>query len=462
MTDSMTTELGRWTRLELPDPEAMAADQRGIYDRAVEFFGGPYGPRMPLLFSPDLDTVWTAFGEALKVSELSPAARELTILTTARWWDAQFEWQAHEVKGRAAGLGDEVIEAVRAGRRPVAEEPWIGAIFDYVSELLGRHSIRDATYARLLSLIGPEQLVEMTVLVGYYGNVAISLAAHAAPLPPGVEAPLPPRTGAGDVRPVREFLATADDGAHLQVRCDGDPAAPALLLSNSLGTDLTMWEPQIAPLADRFCVIRYDSRGHGRSDVTPAPYTTERLGRDALAVLDAAGIERAAVCGVSQGGMVAQWLAINAPRRVEAAVIANSAAYIGGPDAVRERIEAVRAGGPASLVEAIVERWFRPEFVAREPRQVEAIKRVFCATPTEGYLGCCAALGDLDLREGLARIEAPTLVIAGDADPAGPLSASEAIVAAVPGAELLVLPAAHLSNVEQADRFTAAVIGLAG
>jgi 3-oxoadipate enol-lactonase len=462
MGDSIATELERWTRLEMPLPAGMADDQRRIFDRAVEFFGGPYGPRLPLLFSPDLDVVWTEFGEALKKSELPPPLRELTILVTARWWDSQFEWQAHEAKARAAGLAEETVAAVKVGRRPADDDPRVVAIFDYVSQLLGRHAISDAAYARLLELIGPEQLVEMTVLVGYYGNVAVSLNAHAAPLPAGTEAPLRPRAGAEDTRPVRELEAEADDGAVLHVRCDGDPAAPPLLLSNSLGTDLTMWEPQIAALADRHLVVRYDSRGHGRSDVTPAPYTTERLGRDALAVLDAAGVQTAAVCGVSQGGMVAQWLAIEAPARVIAAVVANSASYIGGPEQVRPRIEAVRAGGTTAIVEEIVKRWFRPEFAAREPRAVEAIRRVFCATPTEGYLGCCAALGDLDLRSGLAEIAVPTLVIAGDADPAGPLEVAEEMARRIPGAELLVLPAAHLSNVEQAERFTAAVLELLG
>lgn len=458
---SIENELGRWTRLEFPELEAMDKEQRRIVEGAVAFSGGPYGPRIPLVFKPELDLFWHRFGEALKSSGLPSRWRELTILVTARCWDSQFEWYAHEERARAAGLADATVEAVRAGRRPQDEDPLVEAIFDYVTELLLRHAIRDGTYRRLLELLGPDQLVSLTVLAGYYSNVAVSLAAHDAPLPNRVELPLKPRAGIGDTRLVREFYADAD-GAALFVRCDGDPASPPLLLSNSLGTDLSMWEPQIAAFADRFYVIRYDSRGHGRSDVTPAPYTTERLGRDALAVLDATGIERAAVCGVSQGGMLALWLAVNASERVEAVVTANGTSYVGGPDAVADRIAAVRAAGTESIAGGIVERWFRPDFVAREPRQVEAITRVFRATSAEGYVGCTAALGDLDVRDGLAGIAAPTLVITGDADPVGSLAKTEEMAAAIPNAELLILPAAHLSNVEQAGRFTAAVLDFLG
>jgi 3-oxoadipate enol-lactonase len=439
----------------------MSASQRLIYDAAVDFFGGPYGPRMPLLFSPDLDAVWAAFGAELQRTSLPAPARELAILVTARCWDSQFEWYAHEPMAVNAGLSQEIVDAVRIGRRPQSEDPLIGAIFDYVTALLKHRAVHDAVYERLRELLGPEQLTILTVFVGYYSNVAISLAAHAAPLPNGGRPPLPSRYGGDDLRSVRELYAQAD-GAELYVRCDGDPLAPPLLLSNSLGTDITMWEPQMRALTEHFMVIRYDYRGHGRSDVTPGPYTLDRLGLDALAVLDAVGVERVRGCGVSLGGMIGQWLGINAPSRVDGLVIANSSSYIGGPEQVRPRIEAVKRDGVASIVDAIVPRWFTPAFIERDARQVERIKRVFSSIPTEGYAGCCAALGDLDFRDRLGEINVPTIVIGGEYDPATPPGEAARMAKAIPRARLLMLPAAHLSNVEQAEQFIQAVIDLLG
>lgn len=466
METENTTVLKEWTRLKLPDPDEMSPAQRRIYDRAIDFFGGPYGPRMPLLFRPELDVVWTEFGAELQRTSLPPRLREMVILTTARCWDSNFEWHAHEPMAVIAGLDQEIIDSVKRGRRPQTDEPAIGAIYDYVTQLLDRHVIDDGIYERLLDLIGPEQLVVVTVFAGYYSNVAISLAAHAAPLPDGDPPPLAPRehasTAAGSGSgPVRELYADAD-GAELYVRCDGDPLLPPLLLCNSLGTDTTMWEPQMEQLAEHFLVIRYDYRGHGRSDVTPGPYTLDRLGLDALAVLDAVGAQRARICGVSLGGMMAQWLAINTPGRVEGLVIANTGSYIGGPEQVRPRVEAVKRDGVASIVDSIIPRWFTPGFIARHPRVVQRTRRVFCAVPDEGYAGCCAALGDLDFRDRLGDIGVRTIVIGGEHDPAVPEGAAASMSDAIPDAELLMLDAAHLSNVEQPEAFAGAVLSLLG
>jgi 4-carboxymuconolactone decarboxylase len=171
----------------------MSEPQRRIHDGAVEFFGGAYGPRMPLIFSPGLDTAWAALGAELQKSELPQRLRELAILVTARCWDSQFEWHAHEPLAVAAGVARPVIESIRAGERPEsAADADELAVYDYCEELLERHAVSDAIYARVRDRLGVTQHVELTVLIGYYSNVAISLAAHAAPLPVGAEPPLPP------------------------------------------------------------------------------------------------------------------------------------------------------------------------------------------------------------------------------------------------------------------------------
>jgi 3-oxoadipate enol-lactonase len=248
------------------------------------------------------------------------------------------------------------------------------------------------------------------------------------------------------------------EGARLFYRFDGPEDAPVLVLSNSLGTALAMWDPQIRRFAEHFRVLRYDSRGHGRSDATPGPYTIAGLGRDALALLDALGLARVHFCGVSKGGMVGQWLGINAPERVERLVLCNTSAHIGAPEVWNERIEAVRARGMAAIVQGVIDRWFTEDFQKRAPETVAEISAMLLATPPEGYVACCAAVRDMDQRADLPRVAAPTLVIAGRHDQATPPEHSRLIAERIPNARLAMLDAAHLSNVEADEAFTTAVL----
>ncbi|MCC7216432.1 MAG: 3-oxoadipate enol-lactonase [Burkholderiales bacterium] len=246
-------------------------------------------------------------------------------------------------------------------------------------------------------------------------------------------------------------------GTHLHYRLDGEPGAPVVLLSNSLGTTLDMWEPQAALLAQRYCVVRYDTRGHGQSDVPPGPYAMDVLGRDAVALLDHLGIARAAFCGLSLGGMTGMWLGVHAPQRVSRLVLANTAAHMGAPDAMNERIAAVTAGGVAAIAAAVLDRWFTPEFAAREPARVAAVKAMLDRTPAAGYVACCHAIRDMDQRADIARIGVPTLVVAGTHDPSTPPAAGRFLAERIPGARYVELPAAHLSNIEAASAFNAAL-----
>jgi 3-oxoadipate enol-lactonase len=249
------------------------------------------------------------------------------------------------------------------------------------------------------------------------------------------------------------------DGCPIHVRVDGPQAARVLMLSNSLGTTMDMWDGQLAPFTQHFRLVRYDRRGHGKSGCPEGPYTMERLGRDALALLDGLGLERVSWCGLSMGGMIGQWLGANAPERIERLVLTNTSSYFPDKAAWNERIALVRERGLAAFAGPNMERWFTRKFLERSPEAVAPIRAMFAATPLDGYIACAEAVRDMDHRALLPRIEAPTLVIAGRHDPATPLEANEYISSNVAGAKLTVLDAAHMSNVEQRDAYTDAVLG---
>ncbi|MFV0279706.1 MAG: 3-oxoadipate enol-lactonase [Rhodoblastus sp.] len=243
------------------------------------------------------------------------------------------------------------------------------------------------------------------------------------------------------------------------VEVEGPEDAPALMISNSLGSNLHMWDDQIPAFARRFRVVRYDSRGHGASTAPEGPYSLEQLGRDALAILDALGIEKAHWMGLSKGGAVGQWLLLNAPDRIDRAILANTASQYSSPDAWNERLRIEREQGVAGLAGAVIDRWFTPDFQAQAPQTIARIRAAFEATPAQGYAACMIALRDVDLREAIRDIRAPVLVIVGAHDPATPPALGRAIAEAIPGAQLVELNSAHLSNIEAAEAFNAAVIG---
>lgn len=255
----------------------------------------------------------------------------------------------------------------------------------------------------------------------------------------------------------------ASDGARINFRVDGPADAPALLFSNSLGTSVAMWEPQVDELVNRFRIVRYDTRGHGASDVTPPPYSIDQLGNDALAVLDAAGVERAHVCGLSLGGVTAMWLAVHHPRRVGRLVLANTAGRIGNDDFWQARIAAVEAGGMSGVREMVLDRFFSERFHTAHSDVVERIANGLEATPATGYIGACMALRDADLRADVRAIRSPTLIIAGELDAATPPALSEHLNALMPGSRLTVLSGAgHLSNLEAPEEFSGALAGFLG
>jgi 3-oxoadipate enol-lactonase len=238
------------------------------------------------------------------------------------------------------------------------------------------------------------------------------------------------------------------DGCTIHVEVEGPERAPALMLSNSLGTNLHMWDDQVAAFTRHFRLIRYDRRGHGKSSVPKGPYSMERLGRDVLAVLDALGVERINWCGLSMGGMVGQWLGAHAPRRIDKLILSNTACYYPDKTFWAGRIRTVREQGLAAIVDANMERWFTKAFRETAGPAMKGITEMFLATKPDGYIACIEAIRDMDHRPLLPQIKAPTLVIAGRHDPATPLEGNEFIRQQIPGARLAVLEAAHIANME--------------
>ncbi|SNT36982.1 3-oxoadipate enol-lactonase [Noviherbaspirillum humi] len=253
-----------------------------------------------------------------------------------------------------------------------------------------------------------------------------------------------PHIQAGDIR--------------LHYRIDGREGAPWLILCNSLGTTLDMWAPQMAQLQERFRVLRYDTRGHGQSDVTSGPYNVAQLGQDVINLMDALQIQRAHFCGLSMGGMTGMWLGIHHPQRLQRLVLCNTAAKIGTPEAWNARIDAVMKDGMAPVVPAVLERWFTKRYLDQGMEQVEPVRQMLLSTNVEGYAANCGAVRDMDQRDAIKTIAVPTLVIAGTHDQATSAAEGRAVADAIPHAQYVKFDAAHLSNWELPQPFTDTLI----
>jgi 3-oxoadipate enol-lactonase len=250
---------------------------------------------------------------------------------------------------------------------------------------------------------------------------------------------------------------TAFDVDHEVVgRDDG----PVVVLSNSLGSTSRMWDGQVPALAENLRVVRYDHRGHGRSPVPPGPCELADLGGDVLVLLDRLGLERVHWCGLSLGGMVGMWLAINAPERIDRLVLCCTSARLGPPEMWADRAATVREHGVDAIADAGIERWLTPGFIARRPDITADLRAMLAATPAEGYAACCAAIERMDLVPHLGAIRAPTLVIAARDDPATPPEHGERIADGVPDARLAIVEdARHLATVEQPEAMTELIAG---
>ncbi len=251
----------------------------------------------------------------------------------------------------------------------------------------------------------------------------------------------------------------ASSTGRLYYRLEGRPDLPLLVLGNSLGTDLFMWDPQVAALTEHFRVLRFDVRGHGASDTVPGDATMNDLGQDVLRLLDSLAVESFAWCGVSLGAMIGQWLAINAPQRLTRLVLSNASPYLPTHQSWSDRMALARRAGMPALLDMVMPRFFSDAYRDRDEPFYHTIRSTFAATDPEGYAACCAAIRDSDFRERLKDIVTPTLVISGAVDTATPHEVHGALLAqSIPGARLAILPAGHIANVEQPDEFNRVVL----
>ncbi|HEY4089255.1 MAG TPA: 3-oxoadipate enol-lactonase [Bryobacteraceae bacterium] len=249
-------------------------------------------------------------------------------------------------------------------------------------------------------------------------------------------------------------------GVRLFYRLDGNTDKPVVVFVHSLGTDHSLWDRQAEDLLPYFRVLRCDVRGHGASESTPGDYSVAMLAGDVVALASALGIEKFALCGLSLGGMIGQWLGANQPERLTHLVLANTSAKFPAPEIMESRRQQALATGMSAFVDSAMQRGFLPESLAANPVFVASMRSVFLATDPVGYAGCCAAIRDLDQVGLLEQIRVPTLVIGGDRDISTPWEGHGDVLAArIPCAKHVVLPAAHLSNLERPRSFSAALLG---
>jgi 3-oxoadipate enol-lactonase len=252
------------------------------------------------------------------------------------------------------------------------------------------------------------------------------------------------------------MVETGDVRLHYEESGAGDE--PILVLANSLGSNLHMWDKLLPALEKTLRIVRYDMRGHGQSSVPSPPYSIEQLGNDLLLLMDHLSMDRVYLCGLSLGGVVAMWAALHAPERFERLIFANTAAHIGTREGWEQRIAMVQSSGMEGLALQTLERWIAPAYREQHPAETETIRQMIAATSVAGYCGCCAALRDTDLRNQVASIKAPCLVITGTHDPATPAADGLAIHSAVRNSRYVELDSYHLSAWEKADEFAEAVL----
>ncbi|MDB5860508.1 MAG: 3-oxoadipate enol-lactonase [Ramlibacter sp.] len=253
------------------------------------------------------------------------------------------------------------------------------------------------------------------------------------------------------------------NGAQLAYRIDGPDGAPPVMLSNSLMSTHVMWDPQMDALLQRFRVLRYDTRGHGASEVTPGPYSIELLADDAAALIEATGLGAVHFVGLSMGGMIGPQLAVRHPRMVLSLSLCDTASEMPPRSMWEARLETARAEGIAGLVESTIRRWFVPAFIEREPEAIAWVRRMILQTPLEGYIACASAVRDMSQAHILKDIRVPTQVLVGRDDPGCPVAASQVLHREIGGSTLHVIDdAAHLSNIEKPEQFTRLLLEFIG
>lgn len=251
------------------------------------------------------------------------------------------------------------------------------------------------------------------------------------------------------------------NGIQTNYELSGRKEAPVVMLSHSLASSLIMWHPQMEALEAHFKVLRYDTRGHGKTDVLPGPYTLELMGEDAVGLLDVLEIDKVHFVGLSMGGMIGQCLALDHAQRLQSLVLCDTSSIVPkeGQPAVQERIDMAKSRGMEALVEPTLERWFTPSYIGKNPPSLEIIRKQFLATSVDGYIHCSEALRRLNYRDRLQGIRLPTLIMVGEEDPGTPVASAQVIHERIRESKLVIIPSArHLSNVEQPKVFNEALM----
>ena len=247
-------------------------------------------------------------------------------------------------------------------------------------------------------------------------------------------------------------------GARMHCRLKGEPSNPTIVLSNSLGTDLRMWEPQMEVLAAKYQVVSYDTRGHGQSSVPAGPYSLEQLGNDVISLLDDLGIERFSFCGLSMGGLTGMWLALAHGDRMDKLILSNTSAYIGPPENWNTRVQTVLQDGMEAIADKVLAIWLTAQRINADPALAARMREMLVATPAKGYAANCLAIRDSDLRLKVGGIKVPTLVISGNADMATPPADGRFLAEKIDASRYVQIEAAHLSNLERPENFNKAVM----
>jgi 3-oxoadipate enol-lactonase len=241
---------------------------------------------------------------------------------------------------------------------------------------------------------------------------------------------------------------------------DGPEQGPAVIMSNSLMSSLEMWDQTISALTDRYRVVRYDTRGHGQSQVTDGPYSIALLAEDLVALMDALNINQAHLVGLSMGGMICQYIGANYPERALSLSLCDTASEMPPRSMWEERFAIAKSQGIAGLVDGTIKRWFLGDFINRATEQINTVRKMILATPVDGYLGCASAVRDMAQSTMLLKIKAPTMVLVGKQDPACTVDQATVLHRLIPHSSLVVIDqAAHLSNIEQPKAFNHALRG---
>jgi 3-oxoadipate enol-lactonase len=257
----------------------------------------------------------------------------------------------------------------------------------------------------------------------------------------------------------KHSFITTGDGVRIAYRFDGAVDRPVLVLSNSIATSLEMWDGEIAALTHHFRVLRFDTRGHGESDVPPGPYSLDRLGRDVVELLDTLKVGRVHFCGLSLGGFIGQWVGIHVPERIDRLILANTSSYLGPAEPWNQRIaQTLAVTDMQETAQTFMRNWFPASWIERRDPVVETFRTMVLGIDPKGIAGCFSALRDADLRRTIATIPRPTLVIAGEFDTVTLPGHGELIAHTVPGARLITWPIVHLANIERREEFVRTVI----